>query len=190
MRMVPLIQETFSLAQTVSTPRQEAKCGVSRMKSTLSLSKMTRLVRSKSIVPGASLTHSSALESQYQCLYGIASSSCGLPAGEIDIGFNDKRSTIVIAGKNDRTYYFVFEKMNKIYKPPHIPRYTQADRDEFAKRHSDMKITERVSVGDIHKNSVSSTLVGIETATYKVSPSLISLPVLLLTVPRSGLGVA
>ncbi|KAG9857937.1 FAD/NAD(P)-binding domain-containing protein, partial [Aureobasidium melanogenum] len=109
-----------------------------------------------------------SLESQYQCLYGIASSSCGLPAGEIDIGFNDKRSTIVIAGKNDRTYYFVFEKMNKIYKPPHIPRYTQADRDEFAKRHSDMKITERVSVGDIHKNSVSSTLVGIETAKYKI----------------------
>ncbi|KAG9665381.1 FAD/NAD(P)-binding domain-containing protein, partial [Aureobasidium melanogenum] len=96
----------------------------------------------------------------------------------------------VVCQLNDRTYYFVFEKMNKIYKPPHIPRYTQADRDEFAKRHSDMKITERVSVGDIHKNSVSSTLVGIETATYKVSPSLISLPVLLLTVPRSGLGVA
>jgi hypothetical protein len=84
------------------------------------------------------------------------------------VGFNDKRSTIAIVGKNDRTYYFVFEKMDQVYKPPHIPRYTEADRDRFAERHGDMHITEKVLLRDIHKHSVSSTLVGIETATYKI----------------------
>ncbi|KAK5999341.1 hypothetical protein QM012_005559 [Aureobasidium pullulans] len=109
-----------------------------------------------------------SLESGYQCLYGIASSSSGLPAGEVDVGFNDKRSTIAIVGKNDRTYYFVFEKMDQVYKSPHIPRYTEADRDRFAERHGGMHVTEKVLFRDIHKHSVSSTLVGIETASYKI----------------------
>ncbi|KAH0158644.1 FAD/NAD(P)-binding domain-containing protein, partial [Aureobasidium melanogenum] len=118
--------------------------------------------------PQLVMNDKTSLESGYQCLYGIASSSSGLPAGEIDVGFNDKRSTIAIVGKNDRTYYFVFEKMDQVYKPPHIPRYTEADRDRFAERHGDMHITEKVLLRDIHKHSVSSTLVGIETATYKI----------------------
>ncbi|KAG9604685.1 FAD/NAD(P)-binding domain-containing protein, partial [Aureobasidium melanogenum] len=118
--------------------------------------------------PELVMNDKTSLESGYQCLYGIASSSSGLPAGEIDVGFNDKRSTIAIVGKNDRTYYFVFEKMNQVYKPPHIPRYTEADRDRFAERHGDMHVTEKVLLRDIHKHSVSSTLVGIETATYKI----------------------
>ncbi|KAH0365965.1 FAD/NAD(P)-binding domain-containing protein, partial [Aureobasidium melanogenum] len=120
------------------------------------------------IDPKLVMSDKTSLESGYQCLYGIASSSSGLPAGEIDVGFNDKRSTIAIVGKNDRTYYFVFEKMDQIYKPPHIPRYTEADRDRFAERHGDMHITDKVLLEDIHKHRVSSTLVGIETATYKI----------------------
>ncbi|KAH0336412.1 FAD/NAD(P)-binding domain-containing protein, partial [Aureobasidium melanogenum] len=109
-----------------------------------------------------------SLESLYQCLYGIASSSCGLPVGEIDVGYHNKRSSLILAGKNDRSYYFVFQKMNKIYKPPHIPKFTEADRDEFAKQNGDMKVREDICFGDIHKNMVTSTLVAIETATYKI----------------------
>ena len=75
---------------------------------------------------------------------------------------------MTIVGKNDRTYYFVFEKLDKTYKHPSIPRYTEADKVEFAERHGDMRVTDKVVVRDLHKNSVSSTLVGIETATYKV----------------------
>ena len=90
------------------------------------------------------------------------------------MGYNEKRSTMAIVGKNDRTYYFVFEKMDKTYKDPHIPKYTEADKIEFAERHGNMKVTDKVLLGDLHKNSVSSTLVGIETATYEVSASLFS----------------
>ncbi|KAI4716833.1 FAD/NAD(P)-binding domain-containing protein [Aureobasidium sp. EXF-10727] len=109
-----------------------------------------------------------SLESQYQCLYGIASSSSGLAPGEIDVGYNEKRSTMAIVGKNDRTYYFVFQKMDKTYKHPYIPKYTEADKIEYAERHGDLKVTDKVLLRDLHKNSVSSTLVGIETATYKI----------------------
>lgn len=130
-----------------------------------------------------------ALESRYQCLYGVASSSCGLPVGEIDVGYHNKRSSLILAGKNDRSFYFVFEKMDKVYKPPHVPRFTEADRDEFAKRNGDMKVREDICFGDIHKNMVTSTLVAIETATYKVSSSLLLLSVYLLTY-EAGLWVA
>ncbi|KAI4854662.1 FAD/NAD(P)-binding domain-containing protein [Aureobasidium sp. EXF-8845] len=95
------------------------------------------------------------LECQYRCLYGIASSSSGLASGEIDIGYNDKRSTVAIVGKNDRTYYFAFEKLDKTYKSPHIPTYTEANKDEYVKRHGSMKITDKILLRDLHKNSVS-----------------------------------
>jgi hypothetical protein len=139
------------------------------------LSRVTRAVRHNHRMIQARLTVISALESQYQCLYGIASSSSGLPAGEIDIGYDEKRSTLAIVGKDDRTYYFVFEKLEKTYKPPHIPSYTEADKDEYVERHGDMKITDKVLLRDLHKHSVSSTLVGLETAVYKVSSLLLPL---------------
>jgi hypothetical protein len=132
------------------------------------LSRMIRAVRHGHLMLQTWLTLISALESQYQCLYGIASSSSGLSAGEIDIGYDEKRSTLAIVGKDDRTYYFVFEKLEKTYKPPNIPSYTEADKNEYAERHGDMKITDKVLLRDLHKHSVSSTLVGLETAVYKV----------------------
>ncbi|THX67957.1 FAD/NAD(P)-binding domain-containing protein [Aureobasidium pullulans] len=109
-----------------------------------------------------------SLECSYQCLYGIASSSAGLTIGDLHVGYNKDCSLLTIVGKDDRTYYFVFEKMDKTYKLPHIPTYTGADKAEFAERHCNMKATESVQFRDIHKHSVSSTLVGVETASYKI----------------------
>ncbi|THW83394.1 FAD/NAD(P)-binding domain-containing protein [Aureobasidium pullulans] len=109
-----------------------------------------------------------SLECSYQCLYGIASSSAGLTIGDLHVGYNKDCSLMTIVGKDDRTYYFVFEKMDKTYKLPHIPTYTEADKAEFAERHGNMKATESVQFRDIHKHSVSSTLVGVETASYKI----------------------
>ncbi|THV96163.1 FAD/NAD(P)-binding domain-containing protein, partial [Aureobasidium pullulans] len=109
-----------------------------------------------------------SLECSYQCLNGIASSSAGLTIGDLHVGYNKDCSLMTIVGKDDRTYYFVFEKMDKTYKLPHIPTYTEADKAEFAERHGNMKATENVQFKDIHKHSVSSTLVGVETASYKI----------------------
>ncbi|THW08584.1 FAD/NAD(P)-binding domain-containing protein [Aureobasidium pullulans] len=109
-----------------------------------------------------------SLECSYQCLYGIASSSAGLTIGDLHVGYNKDCSLMTIVGKDDRTYYFAFEKMDKTYKLPHIPTYTEAEKAEFAERHGNMKATESVQFRDIHKHSVSSTLVGVETASYKI----------------------
>lgn len=96
---------------------------------------------------------------------------------------------MTIVGKDDRTYYFVFEKMDKTYKLPHIPTYTEADKAEFAERHGNMKATESVQFRDIHNHSVSSTLVGVETASYKVMLLLLLLLLdTVLTRPSSGRG--
>ncbi|KAI5203694.1 FAD/NAD(P)-binding domain-containing protein [Aureobasidium subglaciale] len=108
-----------------------------------------------------------SLECSYRCLYGIASSSAGLTIGDLHIGYNKDCSLMTIVGKDDRTYYFAFEMMDKTYRRPHIPAYTEADKVEFAERLGSMKATENVCLRDIHKHSVSSTLVGVETASYK-----------------------
>ena len=87
----------------------------------------------------------------------------------MEIGYDKDRSSLVIVGKDDRTYYFAFEKLDKVYKPPHVPVFTTADRDRFAESHGDMKITEKITLKDIHKHALWSHLVGVETASYKVS---------------------
>ncbi|KEQ90265.1 hypothetical protein AUEXF2481DRAFT_576182 [Aureobasidium subglaciale EXF-2481] len=109
-----------------------------------------------------------SLECSYRCLYGIASSSAGLTIGDLHIGYNKNCSLMTIVGKDDRTYYFAFEMMDEIYKLPHIPTYTETDKVEYAERLGGLKATESVCLKDIHKHSVSSTLVGVETASYKI----------------------
>ena len=110
--------------------------------------------------------------------------------GDLEVGYDRDRSSLIIVGKNDRCYYFVFEKLDKIYKPPDIPQYSEVEKEEFAEKHGDMIVKGPIRVRDIHKHRVSSTLVGIETATYQVyiaSSDHVSLP---LTSIRSGHGAA
>ncbi|KAI5274669.1 FAD/NAD(P)-binding domain-containing protein [Aureobasidium subglaciale] len=109
-----------------------------------------------------------SLECSFRCLYGIASSSAGLTIGDLHIGYNKNCSLMTIVGKDDRTYYFAFEMMSETYKPPHIPTYSETDKVEYAERLGGMRATESVCLKDIHKHSVSSTLIGVETASYKI----------------------
>ncbi|KAF4416113.1 FAD/NAD(P)-binding domain-containing protein [Fusarium austroafricanum] len=107
-------------------------------------------------------------ENKYRCLFGIASSVHHLEAGDFDVGYNTGRSSLTVAGKNGRVYYFVFERLKAVYRIKNIPHYSQAEAEEFAIRHGDMYIRPNLKFSDLWEKTVSFRLVALEEANFKV----------------------
>jgi hypothetical protein len=98
---------------------------------------------------------------EYTCVYGI-STACGLTPGDIEVVYGKDISVLVICGKDARTFWFYFAKMDKKYNVPNIPKWTREDAIKQVTSRSDFKITDKVVLGDIWKTRVSFTLVSLE----------------------------
>jgi 2-polyprenyl-6-methoxyphenol hydroxylase-like FAD-dependent oxidoreductase len=108
------------------------------------------------------------MSAEYRCLFGIASPVQGLDAGDFDIDYDMDRSSLVIVGEAGRTYYFIFQKLNKVYRMGNIPHYTKAEAVGFAQQHADMKIRPDAKLADLWKNTLSFALVALEEAKFKI----------------------
>ncbi|KAF2101574.1 FAD binding domain protein [Rhizodiscina lignyota] len=110
-----------------------------------------------------------AMFAEYNCLFGISNAVEGMIEGQNRFTYDKDRSTLVIVGKNGRIFWFVFSKMDRVYKVGEIPRYTQEDKENFIKQHGDLIIRNnpRVTVKDFYKAQISSTLVALEEAAYE-----------------------
>ena len=73
----------------------------------------------------------------------------------------------MIIGSKGKIFWFIFERLDKTYKTPNIPRYSRKDTDDFAAKFFDQDITSGVKFGDIWKNMTSSSLVPLEEAQLK-----------------------
>ena len=73
---------------------------------------------------------------------------------------------IVICGKEGRSYWFLFQKMDETYSVPNIPRWTREDAIKQVNDNRDFKITEKVCLADLWKTCVSFTLVSLEEALF------------------------
>ncbi|KAF7504427.1 hypothetical protein GJ744_002231 [Endocarpon pusillum] len=74
-----------------------------------------------------------AMSAEYRCLYGMSSRVPGLEEKHHYLTVNKNWSFLAFVGKSDRCYWFVFEKLDRIYHAPNIPRYIEADQLEFIK---------------------------------------------------------
>ena len=90
-----------------------------------------------------------------------------LTKGHYDVTYAKDYSTMVITGKEGRVFFFVFQKLDRVYKSHEIPKYTKADADAFAEEHLSVGIKPGVTFGDIWEKRVSYTLVPTEEAEYK-----------------------
>jgi len=107
------------------------------------------------------------MKSEYQILYGISSATPGLTAGHYDVTYMKDVSSMTVIGKNDTVFWFLFSRMDRVYKFGEIPRYTKQDAEAFAERHLDINLQPNVKFGDVWKNRKYSTLVATEEADYK-----------------------
>jgi hypothetical protein len=104
---------------------------------------------------------------EYQCLFGISTRVEGLTPGEAELAYGKDYSFLVFCGKNGRTFWFYFSKMDKTYQVPNIPRFTKRDAEDQMRRHAHLPVTQNVTFGDITKTRITYTLVPLEQAFYK-----------------------
>ena len=109
------------------------------------------------------------LTSEYQVLFGISSATKGLECGNYDITYMQDISTMVIVGKNHTVYWFLFRKLDRVYRVGEIPRYTRKEAEVFAEKHIHINIESepKVTFGDIWKHRKYYTLAATEEASYK-----------------------
>ncbi|KAK4466004.1 hypothetical protein QBC42DRAFT_103460 [Cladorrhinum samala] len=109
-----------------------------------------------------------ALTAEFQCLFGICSKVDGMEIGKGEYGYDSDRSSLAVAVKNGRTYYFIFQKMDKTYRGTDMPHYSRNEVEEFARAHFDMKIRPDVTFEAMWKNTLAANLVVLEEATFEV----------------------
>jgi hypothetical protein len=127
--------------------------------------KMRPRVRSPIFKDAILLTAKIEMMSEYNCIYGI-STPCGLQPGDIKMVYGKDISFLVICGKEGRTSWFYFTKMDKKYYVPNIPKWTKKDAVKQVNEHLGFKITDKVCLGDIWKTRATYTLVSLQECFY------------------------
>ena len=95
---------------------------------------------------------------EYKCLFGISTRVEGLTPGETEVVYGKDYSFLIICGKDARTFWFEFIKMERTYRTPEIPRFTKQDAEDQMKAHSHLPITNTVTFGDVLKTRATYTL--------------------------------
>jgi hypothetical protein len=107
------------------------------------------------------------MSAEYRCLFGISSPVPGLAAGHQHRAFNEDWSFLVVIGKGGRCFWFVFEKLDKKYFSPAIPRFSKTDAETFVQAYKKRYVTADIIFDAIWERKISSTLVTLEEAQYK-----------------------
>ncbi|KAF2152366.1 FAD/NAD(P)-binding domain-containing protein [Myriangium duriaei CBS 260.36] len=108
-----------------------------------------------------------AMTVEYKCLYGIATKTTGIdPPGHLYGGHGFDNSKLYIVNKGDRIYFFMIEKLDRIYGTQEIPKYTKEDAVQFAEQIRDWKM-QHTTFGEVWKNVESYALVPLEEANYE-----------------------
>jgi len=106
------------------------------------------------------------MTAEYTCIYGISNPVAGITAGGIYKTFGKDTSILILTGKGDRAYWFVFSKMEKVYRVPNIPRFTNQDAEAQIRPLLNLLVTDRVLFSDLWKQRTSYKLVPLEEALY------------------------
>ena len=108
-----------------------------------------------------------AMSCEYRCLFGISTPVPGISSLTMMRCFNERWSFLLFIGKDDECFWFAFEKLDKKYQPPNIPRYTEADQLEFIKPFMSRHVTDNVRFSDLWERRTASTLTALEEARYQ-----------------------
>ncbi|KAJ8117535.1 hypothetical protein OPT61_g1299 [Boeremia exigua] len=120
------------------------------------------------------------LFAEFKCLFGTSTQTTGFDSGELNVNYDKDFSTMVIGGK-DKTFWFMYQKMDKIWlvlaqtaatdysadKAAEIPRFSRKDADIFASKIQNYPITPDVTFSKLWENRITYTLVPTEEAQLK-----------------------
>ncbi|RYO88713.1 hypothetical protein DL764_008700 [Monosporascus ibericus] len=108
-----------------------------------------------------------AMFAEYRCLFGISSAVPGLAEKTQYRTFNKDWSFLVVVGKDCQCFWFVFEKLDKVYRPPNMPSYNKdTDQNEFVKQFMARYVAQTVTFGALWQRRTAATLTVLEEAQY------------------------
>jgi hypothetical protein len=106
------------------------------------------------------------LTAEYSCIYGISKPVKGLSQGSLNRTYGEDVSFLTTVGKHDQVFWFIFQKLERIYTVPNIPRFTKKDAKEQAEKLLTRRITNDVVFRDIWDQRDTFTLAPLEEALF------------------------
>ena len=100
-------------------------------------------------------------------MVGIATPHPGL---EVDYGHglhNYGRSAGIITGYGGRVFWFLYQKLDKVYKLPNIPKLTAEDGRKIAEKRLEDPVTEDIKFGEIWDRTTSYVTVPMEEGCFE-----------------------
>lgn len=108
-----------------------------------------------------------AMKAEYRCLYGVSKPTEGFKHGVFAQVLGEDLSFLHSLDKSGRVFWAVFEKMDKTYRVPNIPMYTDEDALAMAHRCLSVLVTDKVKFADLWDQRLSHQLVPLEEAWYQ-----------------------
>jgi len=108
------------------------------------------------------------MSSEYRCLFGMSSAVPGLEGKTHYRAFNRHWSFLVVPGKGDRCFWFVFERLDKTYHTSEIPRYTETDKHDFVKPYMNRYVSQNVTFAALWTRKICSSLTALEEAQHNL----------------------
>ncbi|KAF5016435.1 hypothetical protein F66182_11886, partial [Fusarium sp. NRRL 66182] len=111
--------------------------------------------------------NNSMMSITYACVFGISSAHPQLKPGQQITCFNDGWSILSVVGKNGRTFWFLFLKLEKEYKYNQAPRYTTDDAIAHCVRLSAHTFWKTVTFGDVWNRREIFTMTPLEEGVFQ-----------------------
>ncbi|KAL3424914.1 FAD binding domain-containing protein [Phlyctema vagabunda] len=108
-----------------------------------------------------------AMTSEYRCLFGISNPVPGMHGAITHRTFAEGWSSLVILGKNERCFWFLFEKLDRRYQANELPRFTQEDKEKFVSTFRNRHVNGRTRFNALWKEVITSHLVCLEEAQHE-----------------------
>ncbi|KAI8803995.1 hypothetical protein BJ742DRAFT_713703 [Cladochytrium replicatum] len=102
----------------------------------------------------------------FSAMFGIASPVPGVPAGSVNMCHHDNAQFMTVGGKDDRCFFFIFKRLDRVYHAPDLPKFTESDRDAVAEFHKNDKINGDATFGDIWNRRIAGTYLPLEESAF------------------------
>lgn len=106
------------------------------------------------------------MTAEYSCMYGVSKPVRGLSQGILYKTYGEDVSFLTAVGKQDRVFWFIFQKLDRKYTIPNIPQFTSEDAQAQASKLLARSITGRVVFRDIWEKRESCLLAPLEEAFF------------------------
>ncbi|CAO3660846.1 unnamed protein product [Umbelopsis ramanniana] len=103
-----------------------------------------------------------ALTCEYACVFGISYNVTEIQPGHNNIVYRHGSSFLILSGKDGTIYWFYFEKLDKKYTVPNIPRFTDEDAVKTCEKQLDAVIAEGVTFRTLWTHRKSAIKVALE----------------------------